>query len=390
MVRKTVRKRDLLQPKGVRSQIQSQMFIYIAAALLVILLLLFGYKTISGFKDKMRKISVVEVESAIKSGVDFVAGEYGTVKKTEIKVPEDTDMICFLDLTRRDELLQTSVADFPEIQESLEGFVQKNVFLMSKNKVTDLLYVGPLCFSSPYYKCLETPKQLLKILIKGRQGCADIIQPIPLVRLNNLKNITKYHTNPVFIIEDNSNWQSIARLVPLALWNRRGTISQNAYYVYYQNGQQPQDQYLVEYLLAKHNSSELRFFSTVPNSIVGNPNISYEAFTEDNYFNYWEFLVDIVVMNSSNQEGALVGSLFAAYIAAPLIFVDSTNLATYMEYLSGARAYVIDSIEPQVRDYLAANSAEIVDYNSIDIRTDSEINPYVRLLSNITPSIYIP
>jgi hypothetical protein len=377
-----------------RAQIQTKVLVYIATAFAIILLLLLAYKFIATFKEKMRHANVVEVESEIKSGVDFVGGEYGSAKQAQVRVPADTELICFVDLSKRQHLLESDVAKYPEIRDSLENYVLKNVFLISKNKVTDMLYVGNLCLSVPYYRCIETPEHLLKILLKGRKDCVNIIRPIPSIKINNMKNMSKYTPKPIFMVKDTrdvSEMMNTLRIVPLAFWNNRaGGIISYPFYIYYERLTQPADQFIVDYLLLKHGADELRFFTTPPNSLVGDPRVRYEALTEENYRSYWSWMVDVVVINRSNARGALISSLFASYLVAPLVYVDKNSIYNLKTYLNGTRVYVIDEIDDEVIDFLDAWSKEFLQFDSEDLRRDAEINPYDAMMSNITPAMYIP
>jgi hypothetical protein len=372
------------------------MLLYIASAILVVLILIFGFKALTSFKAKQRAATIIELEASLKSAVESVSDDFGSVREVEIRVPAGTDQICFLDLSKRSYLLKTSLMKkFPGINESVGNMLPENMFLIDGKRVTDSRFVGSLCFPRPYYRCIDTPTTLVRLLIMGKKACADIIKPLSSLLVVNLKNLSKYEGNPIFLTEAPFDWQgkqNNIRVIPIAVSSDlEGEMEVYPYYVYYEQGlNQPADEFLVDYLLSKHSSSEMRFFSNtgIPASLGLDPRVTGEPYS--NYFSYWENMQDVVIIDTAaDHPGALIGSLFASYLAAPLIFVDDVNLGQYDEYLNGSTVYVVDSVDPGVTAYINNNAKVVIEYPNSILRTDPELNPYRELVSHVIPSIYI-
>jgi hypothetical protein len=284
---------------------------------------------------------------------------------------------------------------YPDINESVSNMLPENMFLITGQRVTDSRYVGNLCLPRPYYKCIDTPTTLVRLLILGKKGCADIIKPLSELQVVNEKNETKYEGNPIFVTEAPFDWggkQNVIRVIPIAVTTDiEGIMDVYSYYVYFEQGlNQPADEFLVDYLLDKHGSSEMRFFSNigVPGSLGLDPRVTHEPYT--NYFSYWEVMRDVVIIDTAaDHPGALIGSLFASYMSAPLIFVDDVNLGSYYQILNRSTVYVVDTVDPGVSTYIYNNANLVMEYPSAVLRTDPELNPYRELVSRILPSIYV-
>lgn len=379
-----------------KSQIQYQIFVYIASAVLVVLIMVFSVKGLISIKQKQRHAIVIDFEQKLKSIVELLSGDYGATQEVEFRVPDDVDTVCLVDLNKRDALLKGVLAEaYPDIKKSLEDLVLKNAFLLAKSKVTDAFYAGNLCLSSPYYKCIDTPQHVLRMLVKGKKDCIDIIKPIRTIKLNNFKNDSKYKDSPIFLVnEKEANVRQILQLLPIAMWNdRQQGIVSYPYYVYYENlGKGSIDDYTN--LLKKHKSAgtgkQLIFWTSEPLPYnLGGTDAIAEKF--GNYASYWNTMIDVVVLNTSNTDGALISSLFASYLIAPVVFTDKANYntAAIKSFIDGKRVYIIDAekLDPKVRNYIEHNAKEFIeDYDSEVLRVDSDLNPYKALISAILPS----
>ncbi|MFH0979254.1 MAG: hypothetical protein V1837_08220 [Candidatus Woesearchaeota archaeon] len=355
------------------------------------LLLVFSFKAIEAFRSSQRLATVIEFEEKLKSIVDLLEGDYGSVQQLELRVPDDVDTVCFIDLSKKEALLKSTIVEaYPAIKRSIEQNVQKNTFLLSKTRIRESFYPGNLCLSSPYYKCIDTSDHYLKILVKGKQNCVDIIKPLQAIKINNIKNMSKYATNPILMIEETAGQSRILQLVPVAIWNNKaGGITSYPYFVYFQKGTPTANDFTQ--LLTKHpNAGELRFFGQIPGVLVPGDRIKQDSL--EGYSGYWDTMVDVVVISSSDTEGALVSSLFASFLVAPMITLDAGNYGMYTNYLKDTRVYIIDKeeLDGPVRQYIDNNAKEVVDeWDYQDLQTQPELNPYVALMSQILPSIYM-
>ena len=154
-----------------RAEIQSNIFLYIAGAILVVLLLIFGFKAIMGLWGKERLATVIGLAANLETAVDAVSEDFGSSRDANLRVPDNVDTVCFVDLNHSDYIAKTHLASsYPEINQSVMAGARENMFLIAQGKVTDSRHIGELCFGRPYYRCIETPNGILRMLIEGRKG----------------------------------------------------------------------------------------------------------------------------------------------------------------------------------------------------------------------------
>ncbi|MFH0979250.1 MAG: hypothetical protein V1837_08200 [Candidatus Woesearchaeota archaeon] len=372
-----------------KAQIQSQLFVYIIGAILVILLVIFSFKVLGSLQKKQGEALLIGLDEKLKSAVDLGTGDFGAVSKLDLKLPDDINKVCFVDINKSEELMQgVLTSTYPEIKHSISSGERKNVFLITQNKVSHSLYSGNICLSIPYYKCVNPNEHYLRILIQGRNKCIDIIKPIRDIMIYNSLQESKYSTNPILFIKDSSSWserQKILEYLPISMSNdKKGGIDTHPYYVYYTDALGSFDDTALSLIAAKHpGSQEYRFFGGIPISI-NNPMAKSEEITLNNYFSYWSKLVDVVVIDYNNQDAALISSLFASYLIAPVIFIGESNYAQYANYIDGKRVYLVDEIDSNAAmESIRTNAIEIEAYDSNYLRIDEKINPYKQLVSNI-------
>ena len=195
----------------------------------------------------------------------------------------------------------------------------------------------------------------------------------------NKKNSNKI--NNIIIITSNPDWRKILSLVPLAMWKDINIQGNHIipYLVYHKNGFPASNAFKIADLKTRYTKDYI-----VPTVVHFGAEIQLSGVQPaDDYFSYWSSYEDIVVVGYDNEPAALMASLFAAFINAPIIFIDSTHLpdAYVME---GKTAYVIDYVskdETTRTNYLSL-AAEITQYNMADLQNPTK-NPYQSLYSNI-------
>lgn len=156
----------------------SQVFIYITSIIVIALVLLFGYKAIVFFMGQMQTSDRLQFERDIKSAVEELRSDYGTVKEREFVVPAPYREICFVDI----DLVYNIPPPIPNlvfnvhpiIADSVNSHVEKNMFLDESTS----FYVGKISVEdSPPYKCSlnpnptsPIPQQYLCLCVNPTQG----------------------------------------------------------------------------------------------------------------------------------------------------------------------------------------------------------------------------
>lgn len=82
----------------------SQVFVYILTLVVMITVLFFGYKAISGVIQKGERVAFVSFKTDLEGAVRSISGDYGSVRaydsKNPLRVPAGYDSVCFIDFDR--------------------------------------------------------------------------------------------------------------------------------------------------------------------------------------------------------------------------------------------------------------------------------------------------
>ena len=94
-----------------RGQLQSQTFVYILVAIIVAFLLIFSYNTIKNLGQKKIEHEMILFQENLKKDIESWAFHIGSVGEESFSVPSFLKRACFVDLSRRDEILNQGFFD---------------------------------------------------------------------------------------------------------------------------------------------------------------------------------------------------------------------------------------------------------------------------------------
>lgn len=122
--------------KGKKGLGIGQVFVFIVAAITFALIMIFGYKAITGFLQSGEEVAFVQFKTNLESSVKQIYTEYGSVRVKEFTTPTNYYQICFVDMDHNpsdkelEELCQYSQAACT-VWETSSGYdsVDENVFL---------------------------------------------------------------------------------------------------------------------------------------------------------------------------------------------------------------------------------------------------------------------
>ncbi len=373
--------------KGV---IQSEMLRYILIAVVTFIILTFSILVIKGCSDRRREADLIGFKSDISSSIEVIATRAGSIDRENYILPDNVDSICFLDINKKTEILETPLVDnYLFIKNSLEDQVEDNVFLLSNDLLVDTFSEEDLCFENyPYYLCVETPHSILDIMLEGLGKCATIHTNYTKFISDNKRDMDKYDllVDGGFLVkdsEDHENYRDTLQVIPLAFVNNKTAYKQYPYLAYYGN----LDDSKIETIMDRKSIDTVVIFRNNPYNEY-NIDASHLVIDEtlDNYLSYWTIIYDVTVVAYDNSNGALISSLFASFTNTPIIFINSSNLDQYKDLLDEKTINVIDEddIDQNVIDYLqnSTNDITVRYFESNDLRLMNQ-NRILRLKSNI-------
>lgn len=82
---------------GNKAQIIGQVFIYILAGLVFILIITYGYRAVQYFLERQEQVVMIDFRTDLETAVENVKRDFGTVRKVTLKLPSQYFGVCFLD-----------------------------------------------------------------------------------------------------------------------------------------------------------------------------------------------------------------------------------------------------------------------------------------------------
>ena len=80
-----------------RSQIYSQVFVYILALLVISLILAYGYRFVHNFQQRANQVSCYKFENDLKNAVQRLSSDYGAVERKDLELCSPYEEICFVE-----------------------------------------------------------------------------------------------------------------------------------------------------------------------------------------------------------------------------------------------------------------------------------------------------
>jgi hypothetical protein len=79
-----------------QGQMMGQVFVLILAALIFILILVYGYRAIGTFIQRSDEVALIQFETDLGSAIKQISLDFGSVKKVELTVPKGVREVCFV------------------------------------------------------------------------------------------------------------------------------------------------------------------------------------------------------------------------------------------------------------------------------------------------------
>ena len=105
-----------------------EVFIFIIAAITFALIMIFGYKAISGFISSGEDVAFVQFKTDLESSIKKIYTEYGAVRVEEFHTPLTYTQICFVDMDftgNMEELKKLSPPAYDAWKTAEEDFSQR-------------------------------------------------------------------------------------------------------------------------------------------------------------------------------------------------------------------------------------------------------------------------
>jgi hypothetical protein len=159
--------------KNTKGQIIGQVFIFILAGLVFILIIAYGYKAIQGFGERSEQVTLIDFKNDLERSVESVKRDYGSVRKVSLRLPSKYSGVCFIDGDQcpgGTVFFEGSRLDW--LSSACEAR-SANVFLVPR--ALDLT-LPDIAVDSPYYVCIPNKggEVLFRLEGTGKKAKASI------------------------------------------------------------------------------------------------------------------------------------------------------------------------------------------------------------------------
>src|SRR3989338_539125 len=152
--------------KAKRGQISGMVFVYIFSAIIIALILIFGYRSIIGTKEKVEQTELAILKNKIISDIGAMKTDFGSSKEVSYSIPQQTEL-CLFDLEKKDAIFKNLPEGFnPLIIDSIRNNIRKNAFVWG-NEIFEPFYIGEIEINEPYFYCLKQIAGKVSFVIEG-------------------------------------------------------------------------------------------------------------------------------------------------------------------------------------------------------------------------------
>ena len=152
--------------KAKKGQISGTVFVYMFSAIIIALILIFGYRSIIGTKEKVEQTELAIFKNKIISDIGSMKADFGSSKEVSYSIPQQTEF-CLFDLEKKDAILENLPEGFNVlITDSIRNNIRKNAFVWG-NEIFEPFYIGEIEMREPYFYCLKPIAGKVRLVIEG-------------------------------------------------------------------------------------------------------------------------------------------------------------------------------------------------------------------------------
>lgn len=143
-----------------KGQVTGQIFLYIAAVIVIGLIILFGYRMISSAGKISREAVSSDFQNSLTIDVNSLLGAYGSSTMKSYELPSDYSEICFVDVAT---ITPTHLEGYPVIKSSVESGAPDNVFLFGRKKFGSFTITNIRIENFPGFYCVQPTGRIVEL-----------------------------------------------------------------------------------------------------------------------------------------------------------------------------------------------------------------------------------
>lgn len=155
-----------------KAQIIGQVFLFILAGLVFVLILGYGYRAIVGLQERGKEVQLLDFRNELESTIALIKRDYGSVRKVELRVPAGTETVCFANAKagENENWPEQFKSEYPLLYSSW-SVGSENVFLIPKQPIS---VFAPDIFIAEGYACFPAVNNKVRLRVEGLGDKAGI------------------------------------------------------------------------------------------------------------------------------------------------------------------------------------------------------------------------
>ena len=149
-----------------RSQLYSQIFIYILTILLVSFILIYGYNAVQTFRDRAEQVSCLKFKNDLRNAISGILSDFGTVKNEDFELCGTYTQVCFVESFKRIDKNNLPFNVDPIIKDNILSGAGRNVFLVEKI-AKDSFYAGNISVDQDVM-CVNALNSKVSLRLEGK------------------------------------------------------------------------------------------------------------------------------------------------------------------------------------------------------------------------------
>ena len=167
-----------VMPAKVHAQIIGQVFVFIIAGLVFVLILTYGYTAITKLLETKKSVDVIEFKTSLEQNIAAIRTSTGSVRKVVLSVPSEYIEFCAVDPLMTQAHSKEFKKNHPLFFNAWRSDPTLTVFLQplleTPIKLPDIAVNGPL-FDEPGFFCIPVSNGRLVLSMQGTGTHAQLL-----------------------------------------------------------------------------------------------------------------------------------------------------------------------------------------------------------------------
>lgn len=158
-----------------KAQVQTQVFIYVLALIVVSLIMLYGYNSIKKIREHTVTVEHIQFKTDVENTIKRIGYEFGSIEKKTFDVPSSYKEVCFVDSNIDPNNNNIPQNEYPVINNSVATNASDNVFLVT-NIAEESFYVGEIEVENDFL-CFNVSRGKVRIQLEALGSKVRVSEP---------------------------------------------------------------------------------------------------------------------------------------------------------------------------------------------------------------------